>query len=255
MIDWNSFYAGVWRSKRAYLKPIKYIDDIGIDDLVGIDRQKNSLLNNTTQFIEKKPCNNALLWGARGCGKSSLVKAIFNHFTNQNLRLIEIERDDLIDLLDIVDEIRELPYRFIIFCDDLSFDDGDSSYRGLKRVLEGSIEAKPDNVLIYATSNRKHLLPEFMQDNRSVSLQDDGEIHFSDGVEERISLSDRFGLCLSFYTGTQQDYLNMVDHYFKDFSGDRAMLHRQAIAFATTKGIKNGRTAKQFYNYAQLSDI
>ena len=251
-IDWQKTYAGVWRGKKAYLKPVIEIENISLEALVGIDRQKEQILKNTKAFLDKKMANNVLLWGSRGCGKSSLVKAVFHHFKDSGLRIIEIERDDLIDLLDIVDEIRALPYRFIIFCDDLSFDDGDSSYRKLKRVLDGSIEKKPDNVIIYATSNRRHLLPEYASDNANVKVRDDGEIHFTDGVEESISLSDRFGLCLSFYTGTQRAYLEIVDAYFKDFDGDRDLLHRQAVAFATGKGIKNGRTAKQFFIQYQL---
>ena len=248
MLDWQYIYAAAYRAKKDYLKPIKYIDEISLEDLIGIADQKQQLVANTQAFIDNKPYNNALLWGSRGCGKSSLIKAVFNHFKAQGLRIIEIESQDLTNLLDIVDEIRGLEYHFIIFCDDFSFEAHDSSYRGLKRVLDGSIEAKPNNIVIYASSNRRHLVPEPMSDNEQVTLGNNGEIHFSDAVEERIALSDRFGLTLSFYSNDQQKYLDIVDGYFSDFKGDKTNLHQAAMNFAMMRGNRSGRTAKQFYN-------
>lgn len=247
-VDWKKTYAAVYRAKKGYLKPIVEIDAMALDSLVNIDIQKKELLNNTKRFLESKPANNALLWGGRGTGKSSLIKAVLLALKEEGLRLIEVDRDDLMDLPEIVDELRQSPYKFIIFCDDLSFERGESGYRGLKRILEGSIEAKPKNVLVYATSNRRHILPELHSDNEGTVVDKNGEIHFSDAVEEAISLSDRFGLWLSFYTGTQQEYLKIVESYFPNYTGDKKLLAQKAIAFATLKGSKSGRVAKQFFN-------
>ena len=197
-IDWEVTFAAIWRQRKEHLRPVRNIDPVRLRDLVGIEPQKEQLILNTERFLARKPANNALLWGARGTGKSSLVKAVLNEYTGRGLRLIEVDKDDLIFLPEIVDRIRELPQFFLIFCDDLSFDVNESSYKHLKSVLEGSIEQRPDNVLLYATSNRRHLLPESMQDNLDTRVSDD-EIHYSDAVEEKISLSDRFGLWISFY--------------------------------------------------------
>ena len=246
-IDWSTYYAAIWRGRKGVLKPISHLDETYLEQLVGIQLQKQALLENTQAFLQGKEANNALLWGARGCGKSSLIKAVFHHFKDKGLRIIEIERDDLVDLLDIVDDIRDLPYRYIVFCDDLSFERNETNYRALKRVLDGSIEAKPKNTILYATSNRKHLLPEYHSDSNDITQKNDGEIHFGDQIEESIALSDRFGLNLSFYTGKQKDYLEIIDFYFKDYKGDRVDLHKKAVAYATQKGIKNARTAKQFF--------
>ena len=246
-IDWSQVYAAVWRSRRAVLRPVQAIDPVRPDDLVGIDEQKAELLRNTQRFLTGMPANNALLWGARGTGKSSLVKAMLNAFSNRGLRLIEVFKDDLRDLPDIVDHIRECPHCFIFYCDDFSFEGEDASYVGLKSVLEGSVERPPDNVLFYATSNRRHLLPEYMRDNRETVVRD-GEVHYSDAIEERISLSDRFGLWLSFYSPDMQAYLAIVDSYFRDFQGDREALHEAARRFAMARASHSGRTARQFYN-------
>lgn len=248
-MNWKETYAAIYRAKREELKPVRHLDAISFDDLVGIQKQKEALQNNTKRFLNNLPSNNVLLWGARGTGKSSLIKALLNTYKDEGLRVIEIDKDDLDDLVDIADVIRDEPYKFIIFCDDLSFEEGEKGYKGLKRILEGSIEASPKNIKIYATSNRRHLMPEYQSDNQGTKVARDGEIHYSDSVEEKISLSDRFGLWLSFYHGTQQAYLDMVDHYFKAYQGNRDELHHYALQFAQSRASKSGRTAKQFFNY------
>ncbi len=246
-IDWSQTHAAVWRPQKARLRAVKSIDLIALDTLVGIDRQKRELIDNTERFLAGKPANNALLWGARGTGKSSLIKAILNACSHNGLRLIEAHKTDLYNLPEIVDEIRELPQKFIIYCDDFSFEVNDDSYIGLKTVLDGSIELPPENVILYATSNRRHLLPEYMKDNLESTIVD-GELHYSDAVEERISLSDRFGLWLSFYQPDQDGFLKIVDSYFSGFTGDREKLHAAAKLFAASRASRSGRTAKQFYN-------
>ncbi|MGH1542450.1 MAG: ATP-binding protein [Arenicella sp.] len=250
-INWATSLAAIWRSNRRSLRIVQRLDNIRMDDLLGIDRQKQQLIDNTERFLKRLPANNALLWGSRGTGKSSLIKALLNEYAQQGLRVIEVDKDDLSNLPDIVDDIRELPQRFIIFCDDLSFESHESQYKHLKSVLEGSIELPPENVLIYATSNRRHLLPEKMQDNIDSGLVD-GELHYADAIEEKISLSDRFGLWLSFYPISQQQYLTIVDHLFADYlnssESDRQQLHADALLFARTKGNRSGRTAKQFFH-------
>jgi len=252
-IDWNQIFAAIWRQNKTLLKPVIHIDSVSLDSLVGIDHQKSELIKNTERLIGQKPANNVLLWGARGTGKSSLVKAILNQYKSQNLRLIEVNKNDLHSLPDIVDEIRDLPQSFIIYCDDLSFEANDTAYIGLKSVLEGSIEQPPKNILLYATSNRRHLMPEYMKDNQQTKLVD-GELHFSDAVEDKIALSDRFGLCLSFYQVNLKEYLNIVDSYFPNFKGNRKTLHQAAKLFSMTKASRSGRTAKQFYNYYSEQD-
>ncbi len=247
-INWNETYAAIWRAKKELLRPVKHLEDIAFDDLVGIELQKRKLIDNTQRFVSNLPSNNVLLWGARGTGKSSLIKALLNAFKKDGLRLIEIDKEDMDDLIEISDTIRDLPYKFIIFCDDLSFEEGEKGYKGLKRILEGSIEAPPNNIKIYATSNRRHLITEYHRDNEGTYIGKNGEIHYSDNVEEKISLSDRFGLWLSFYHGDQNAYLEIVDSYFKDYPTDRANLHKEALAFAQSRSCKSARTAKQFYN-------
>lgn len=250
-IDWNTTLAAVWRSNKQYLKPITEIDLIDIKSLIGIDIQKQKMCLNTELFLAGKEANHALLWGARGMGKSSIIKAVLNKYHSQGLRIIEIPKDDLVYLLDITDEIRNLDQKFIIYCDDLSFEQGDASYKALKSTLEGTIEAPPKNILIYATSNRRHLMPEKMTDNLIRSMVGN-EIHEADSTEEKMSLSDRFGLMLSFYAVNQAIYLQIVDSYFPSFRGDIKKLHLEAINYATQKGSRSGRVAKQFYNYYQL---
>jgi uncharacterized protein len=246
-IDWTVKVAAIWRQRKEMLRPVSQIDPIRLDELLGIDVQKHQMIQNTERFLAGKPANNALLWGARGTGKSSLIKALLNAYKDQDLRLIEVDKQDLVCLPDIVDDIRELPQRFIIYCDDLSFEADDSHYKSLKSVLEGSIELPPNNVLVYATSNRRHLLPEQMKDNLDTRLVD-GEVHYSDTVEEKISLSDRFGLRLAFYPQSTETYLAIVDSLFADLSNDRESFHKAALDFAHQRASKSGRTAKQFYN-------
>lgn len=244
-LDWNRVPAAVWRRHRQALRPVTRIDPLALEQLQGIERQKQALVDNTQRFLTGLPANNVLLWGARGTGKSSLIKGLLNRFYPEGLRVIEVDKDDLIYLPEIVDEVVELPQRFVVFCDDLSFEAGEGSYKALKSVLEGSIELPPENVLVYATSNRRHLMPEYLRDNESVKLVD-GEIHPGEAVEEQVSLSDRFGLWLSFYPFREVEYLSMVDALFPQVE-DRAELHRQALMFAMTRGGRSGRTAQQFY--------
>ena len=252
-IIWNETYAAIWRQQQLRLRPVNSIDPISLNNLIGVDRQKGELVTNTERFIAGKPANNVLLWGARGTGKSSLVKAILNEYKTEGLRLIEVFKNDLHNLPDIVDEIRDLPQKFIIYCDDFSFEENENTYMVLKTVLDGSIELPPDNVLLYATSNRRHLMPEYMKDNLGTKLVD-GELHYSDTVEEKISLSDRFGLWLSFYPPNMEGYLKIVDSYFPDYEGERSVLHEAAKSFSMTRTSKSGRTAKQFYNQFSGSD-
>ena len=247
-IDWDQIYAAVWRQQTSKLRPVRAIDPITLDTLIGIEVQKEALVKNTERFVARKPANNALLWGARGTGKSSLIKALLNRYKLNGLRLIEVFKSDLHNLPFIVDSIRELPHRFIIYCDDFTFEENDNSYIALKTILDGSIEQPPTNVLLYATSNRRHLMPEYMKDNLETSNVD-GELHYSDSVEEKISLSDRFGLWLSFYQVDMEGYLKIVDSYFPNYKGDKDKLFEAARLFALARASKSGRTAKQFYNY------
>lgn len=244
-IDWKNTPAAIWRPHKQALRAVRQTDPIRLDQLMGVERQKEALVTNTERFLEGHPANNVLLWGARGTGKSSLIKALLNQYFPAGLRVIEVDRDDLIYLPEIVDDIRDLPQRFVVFCDDLSFEPGEGTYKALKSVLEGSIELPPDNVLVYATSNRRHLMPEYMKDNESSKMVD-GEIHPGEAIEEQVSLSDRFGLWLSFYPFRQEAYLEMVDALFPAPS-DREALHREALRFALARGGRSGRTAQQFY--------
>ena len=246
-INWDNTYAACWRSRQEKLKAVSDVDLLELDKLLCIDRQKNAFIGNIENFLASKPTNHILLWGARGTGKSSLVKAALNEYKDKKLRVIEIPKDDLRWLIEITDEIRNLDYRFIIFCDDLSFEEGETSYKELKSTLQGSIEKPPENVLIVATSNRRHLIPEQMSDNEHSSQQ--GEIHASDTIQEKMSLADRFGMSLSFYPMTQAEYFLIVDSLFEDeISNDAAHIHVLAARFAAERGSRSGRIAQQFYN-------
>ncbi len=250
--DWSS-PAFRWRKRRGdlhgYLQPVRHASSITLPDLHNIDRQKEQIEQNTRQFVEGKPANNVLLTGARGTGKSSLIKACLNQFSDQGLRLIEVDKGDLADLPDIVDLVAGRPERFIIFCDDLSFEEGEGGYKALKVALDGSIAAQSDNVLIYATSNRRHLLPERMSDNASYSHGDDGDLHPGETVEEKISLSERFGLWVSFYPFKQDDYLDIVAHWLRHFGCSTQKIKEaegDALRWALQRGSRSGRVAWQF---------
>lgn len=250
-VDWAAAFAFRWRKRqgRGYLQPVAARSTISLDDLRNIDRQKALIEQNTRQFVNGKPANNVLLTGARGTGKSSLIKACLNAYAADGLRLIEVDKDDLHDLGDIVELISARPERFIVFCDDLSFEEGESGYKALKVALDGSVAAQSDNVLIYATSNRRHLLPEYMSDNETYKHLPDGEIHPGEVVEEKISLSERFGLWVSFYPFKQDDYLTIVGHWPRHFGCDAAEVEAargDALVWALERGSRSGRVAWQF---------
>ncbi len=250
-VEWDGAVAFRWRIRqgRGMLQAVKQLAPIALDDLQNIDRQKGLIEQNTRQFVQGKPANNVLLTGARGTGKSSLIKACLNRYAADGLRLIEVDKDDLHDLGDIVDLVSARPERFIIFCDDLSFEDGESGYKALKVALDGSIAAQSDNVLIYATSNRRHLLPEYMRDNETYRHSEDGEIHPGEVIEEKISLSERFGLWVSFYPFKQDDYLSIVAHWLAHFGCDAATIEGargDALVWALERGSRSGRVAWQF---------
>lgn len=254
VIDWSKTTAARWvgQAGGGWLKPLEVDLGRGLSDLVGVDRQKQLLEANTEQFVSGMPANNALLWGARGTGKSSLVRALLAAWQDQGLRLIEIDKDDLVQLPALIAQISDQPWRFLLFCDDLAFEAGDSAYKTLKTVLDGSVESTPDNLLLYATSNRRHLLPEQRSDNLASSMVD-GELHPGEAIEEKIALSDRFGLWVSFYPFTQEHYLEVVRHWIASMASEYDLtwqwsdqLHKEAIRWATARGNRNGRCAWQF---------
>jgi predicted AAA+ superfamily ATPase len=219
-----------------------------LDDLLCMDRQKAEVVRNTRQFVAGRPANNELLWGSRGTGKSSLIKAIFNAFADEGLRLIEVDKSDLLHLPQLLELLYGRPERFLLYCDDLSFEAGDASYKALKAVLEGTIAAPLENVLIYATSNRRHLMPELMAENLEARPVD-GEIHQGEAVEEKISLSERFGLWLSFYPFSQDEYLAIVGHWLRQLGVRDAAdedTRAAALRWATQRGSRSGRVARQF---------
>jgi len=244
--DWGAATAWLWHARALALRPIEDTSALPLELLVGIENQTETLLENTKAFANGYSANNALLWGARGTGKSSLVKAIHNELDDDPkypLHLIEIYREDLKTLPQLLDVLREVPdIRFILFCDDLSFDENDSSYKSLKAVLEGGITGRPDNVLIYATSNRRHLLPRNMSENERSTA-----IHKSESVEEKVSLSDRFGLWLGFYNVDQDAYLNMVNGYADHY--DLKANDKEALEWAMTRGNRSGRVAWQYIQH------
>lgn len=249
--DWLAATAYRWRKRqgRGYLQPVLHASHIQLADLKNVDRQKAAIEANTRQFVAGRPANNVLLTGARGTGKSSLIKACLNQFADEGLRLIEVDKADLVDLPDIVDLVAGRAERFIIFCDDLSFEEGESGYKSLKVALDGSISAQSDNVLIYATSNRRHLMPERMSDNLGYKHLEDGEIHPGEVIEEKISLSERFGLWVSFYPFKQDEYLTIVAQWLGHFGCDAASIaaaHDDALRWALERGSRSGRVAWQF---------
>ena len=249
--DWQASTAFRWRVSRdgrGRLQGVVHASHIRLADLHHVDVQKEQIDQNTRQFVAGKPANNVLLTGARGTGKSSLIKACLNQYADQGLRLIEVEKEHLVDLPDIVEMVAQRPERFIIFCDDLSFEEGESGYKALKVALDGSIATQSDNVLIYATSNRRHLLPERMSDNTSYVHTEDGDLHPGETVEEKISLSERFGLWVSFYPFRQDDYLSIVHYWLKHFGvqADKAEIEAEALRWALQRGSRSGRVAWQF---------
>jgi uncharacterized protein len=243
-----------WRYRKrsgghGVLEPVRHVASMRLQDLKEIDAQKEKIQTNTLHFVQGKPANNVLLTGARGTGKSSLVRACLHEYAAQGLRLIEIDKSDLIDLPDIVDIVAERAEKFIIFCDDISFEEGDGSYKALKSILDGSVAASAPNMLIYATSNRRHLLPEYMQDNLSYQHMADGEVHPGEVVEEKISLSERFGLWVSFYPFSQDEYLAIAAQWLAGYgvsATDIEAAKPAALVWALERGSRSGRVAYQF---------
>jgi hypothetical protein len=253
-INWSECHAANWRqhSFAGFLEPIYNIESLHMDDLMGIDEQKQVVETNTRQFLAGLPANNILMWGSRGTGKSSLVRALLHTYALRGLRVMQVDKDDLIHLPDIVDAIKDEPYKYIIFSDDLSFGVGESSYKILKSALDGSVYATPENVLIYVTSNRRHLLPEYESDNRGAMMVE-GEIHHGESVEEKISLSGRFGIWVSFHPFSQEQYLSVTRQWVEKLcrkSGATLEWNKEtadeAILWSQKKGDRSGRIAYQF---------
>ena len=250
--DWSASIAWRYRKRSSghgTLEPVRHVASMQLADLKEIDGQKEKIERNTQQFVQGKPANNVLLTGARGTGKSSLIKACLNAHAGEGLRLIEVDKADLTDLPDIVDVVSARPEKFIVFCDDLSFEDGEPGYKALKSILDGSVAAATPNVLIYATSNRRHLLPEYMAENLTYTHTDDGEVHPGEAVEEKISLSERFGLWVSFYPFSQDEYLAIVAQWLSSLgvpASAVAAARPEALVWALERGSRSGRVAYQF---------
>ena len=250
--DWNASIAFRYRKRtsgQARLDPVRHVGAITLDALKEVDVQKEKIQRNTEQFVKGLPANNVLLTGARGTGKSSLIRACLHTYAQHGLRLIEVDKADLVDLSEIVDLVDDRPEKFIIFCDDLSFDEGEAGYKALKSALDGSVAASTPNVLIYATSNRRHLLPEYYSDNRTYTHTEDGEVHPCEGVEEKISLSERFGLWLSFYPFNQDEYLRIVEQWLSAWGLTEQQIkaaRAEALVWALERGSRSGRVAWQF---------
>jgi len=250
--DWTASVAYRYRKRSSghgTLEPVRHVASLSLADLKEIDGQKEKMQRNTEQFVRGLPANNVLLTGARGTGKSSLIKACLNAYADQGLRLIEVDKADLVDLPDIIDVVSERPEKFMVFCDDLSFEDGEPGYKALKSILDGSVAAATPNVLIYATSNRRHLLPEYMKDNLSYTHTEDGEVHPGEVIEEKISLSERFGLWVSFYPFSQDEYLTIVGQWLTALGLPEGTLDKarpEALVWALERGSRSGRVAYQF---------
>ncbi|MDH4419582.1 AAA family ATPase [Acidovorax sp. HMWF029] len=250
--DWSAAIAWRYRKRSSghgTLEPVRHVAAMALADLKEIDPQKEKIERNTQQFVQGKPANNVLLTGARGTGKSSLIKACLNAYAGQGLRLIEVDKADLTDLPDIVDVVSARPEKFIVFCDDLSFEDGEPGYKALKSILDGSVAAATPNVLIYATSNRRHLLPEYMKENLTYTHTEDGEVHPGEVVEEKISLSERFGLWVSFYPFSQEEYLTITAQWLSSLgvpASAIAAARPEALVWALERGSRSGRVAYQF---------
>jgi len=250
--DWSASVAYRYRKRgsgHGSLEPVRHLGAMQLADLKEIDGQKEKIQRNTEQFVAGRPANNVLLTGARGTGKSSLIKACLNEYSARGLRLIEVDKADLTDLPDIVEVVSSRPEKFIVFCDDLSFEEGEAGYKALKSILDGSVAAATPNVLIYATSNRRHLLPEYMTENLTYTHSEDGEVHPGEVVEEKISLSERFGLWVSFYPFSQDEYLAIVAQWLSSFgvSAEAIAAARPAsLVWALERGSRSGRVAYQF---------
>jgi predicted AAA+ superfamily ATPase len=250
--DWTAAIAWRYRKRSSghgALEPVRHVSAMRLDDLKEIEPQKEKILRNTRQFVDGQPANNVLLTGARGTGKSSLIKACLNAFSTRGLRLIEVDKADLTDLPDIIDIVADRPEKFVVFCDDLSFEDGEAGYKALKSILDGSVAASTPNVLIYATSNRRHLLPEYMKENLTYTHTEDGEVHPGEVVEEKISLSERFGLWVSFYPFSQEEYLVIVAQWLASMGVSQADIHAaraESLVWALERGSRSGRVAYQF---------
>ena len=250
--DWSASVAYRYRKRSSghgTLEPVRHVAQLGLQDLKEIDQQKEKIQRNTEQFVNGLPANNVLLTGARGTGKSSLIKACLNTYAPRGLRLIEVDKDDLVDLPDIIEVVATRPEKFIVYCDDLSFEDGEPGYKALKSILDGSVAASTANVLIYATSNRRHLLPEYMKENLTYTHTEDGEVHPGEGVEEKISLSERFGLWVSFYPFSQDEYLAITAQWLSSFGVSATAIDAakpEALVWALERGSRSGRVAYQF---------
>jgi len=250
--DWSASVAYRYRKRSSghgTLEPVRHVAQLGLQDLKEIDQQKEKIQRNTEQFVNGLPANNVLLTGARGTGKSSLIKACLNTYAPRGLRLIEVDKDDLVDLPDIIEVVANRAEKFIVYCDDLSFEDGEPGYKALKSILDGTVAASTANVLVYATSNRRHLLPEYMKENLTYTHTDDGEVHPGEGVEEKISLSERFGLWVSFYPFSQDEYLAITTQWLSSFGVPATAIDAakpEALVWALERGSRSGRVAYQF---------
>jgi predicted AAA+ superfamily ATPase len=250
--DWSDAIAWRYRKRSSghgTLEPVRHVAAIRLDDLKEIEPQKEKIQRNTLQFVQGLPANNVLLTGARGTGKSSLIKACLNEYAPRGLRLLEVDKADMVDLPDIIEVVAGRPEKFMVFCDDLSFEEGEPGYKALKSILDGSVAAATPNVLIYATSNRRHLLPEYMKENLTYTHTDDGEVHPGEVVEEKISLSERFGLWVSFYPFSQEEYLHITATWLEHFGVPPAEIESarpQALVWALERASRSGRVAYQF---------